>query len=644
MVTSIYFKLKIDNTFWKLVGLGIVLWIIQVSPFLLGFYLNNDVENSSVFVYRGEIGFSEDLMVYAAQIKHAAIEPHFFRTDALIHESSGNFFPDGNLIVLYCAFFYWLLGNWDAVLVFSSLPCVILSCFVLHKIVSFFTDSKTNFRLFILIGTFVFLTELMDFTGIFKLLESFQNKGVFVPGLHKLIMGNPQRFPQSQLTIFLFLAWVLALINTLKFARTKDYIFLALSLVVLQYTYFFFWTFALGFSLLIVLPEWFKNYKPWLLFAIYAVGTLPFWLVFLNFNQGDFANEYQLKMRGYETYPSFVFHLIGSASLLLAFAKRLNFTSITTIVFVALLQVVIQQTIYVFSPEAMLYQAVQFGSPLLLLIFLFINLKKGDLETHEKLLLVNYWATFILINLKFIIGFNVQPFHWVNFAFYPVLLIGFVPIVHGFLQKFAFTKSVIALSSFVVLIALANGVVFAKSTHRFWQFTPKESEVLTFLKQKPPSVIGGNNVAFSITCAIHTPHKLLTGISHTNYLKNKEAYHRLIKNFKKMGYSDAQILLEVNQYKSKRTYKKAFVFNNDSLAKTWPDNTTLFAEAVCHYFENPENYLPEFKSALRNYSEKEFPSQLDYLLIYKPTFRGNLDTLESKVVMENDSYLVLEVI
>ena len=109
-----------------------------------------------------------------------------------------------------------------------------------------------------------------------------------------------------------------------------------------------------------------------------------------------------------------------------------------------------------------------------------------------------------------------------------------------------------------------------------------------------------------------------------------------------MGYSNHQIMVEVNKYKNAKDYRMAFEHKNDSTSKIWPDNTTLFAESASHYFENPETYLPSFKLALKNYTDKNFNAKLDFLVIYKPTFMGNLFNLKSKIILENNSFLIVK--
>lgn len=633
--------MNIDGLFWKILLFALLVWLVQVSPFLLGFILNGGFENSTLFVYRGEIGFSQDLMVYAAQIKHAYLDPNIFRSDALIFENQEKFFPDGNIIILYCASFYYLLGSWDGMLVLSCLPCIVISSFILYKIVKHILKEQTSFIFYVLLGCFVFFTEFSDFLGLFKLMESLLNNSVFVPGFNKLIMGYAQRFPQTQISTVIFLWWILNLLNVISWGRNNDYLLLAISLVILQYTYFFYWTFALGFSTLFLIPQWLKSPKPWLMLLVYVVGTMPFWLYLYHFYQSSFAEEYQLKMRGYQTYPNIIFHLVGIASIAFIYLKSKNAKSIFIILLPLGMQLAIQLVLYVFPSDSIYYLLIQYGSLLFFLFVFFTLMYNGKYLAYENLLIINYFATFILINLKFYLGFNVQPFHWVHIAFYPILLIGLLPIGITLLNKVSH-KIIKALSFFIVLLALSNGVIFATSMRKFWQISSDEKQVYSFITKQKKGVIGGNNIAFCITSAVHTPHKLINGISHTNYLSNDESYYRLIKNFKTMGYTNFEILKEVHQYQKSKEYKANFVWKNASLAKTWPDNTTLFAESVCHYFENPANYIPEFERALKNYTEGRYKCRLDYLLIYKSTYRGDYEKIAGKLIFENKSYKIYQ--
>ena len=119
-----------------------------------------------------------------------------------------------------------------------------------------------------------------------------------------------------------------------------------------------------------------------------------------------------------------------------------------------------------------------------------------------------------------------------------------------------------------------------------------------------------------------------------------ESYYRFNRNFKNLGYSDSLIIDEYNRYKNCNSYQRIYEEDRDSLALVWPDNTLLTAEALHHYFINPATLLPDFKAALKEYPLVNHKFKNDYIIIYKPTFRGDYSVFKSGPVFTSKNFLI----
>jgi hypothetical protein len=109
-----------------------------------------------------------------------------------------------------------------------------------------------------------------------------------------------------------------------------------------------------------------------------------------------------------------------------------------------------------------------------------------------------------------------------------------------------------------------------------------------------------------------------------------------------MGYKKTEILQEYKKYEMISEYHTIYVKGSeakrDSLAKAYPDNLLGSIEGMWHYFTSPSKYLTKFENSLTNYADPQF--SLDYLVIYKPTFKGDTSYILGEKKVENESFIV----
>ena len=181
----------------------------------------------------------------------------------------------------------------------------------------------------------------------------------------------------------------------------------------------------------------------------------------------------------------------------------------------------------------------------------------------------------------------------------------------------------------------------------FWNLSEDDEAVISFLnEQESKPVIGGNNIMALITFTGHSNAYLYTGSTCHSRSRTHELYYRFIDTYKTLGYSDSLIVVEFEKYKKHTDYWKIYHgYNNDeriSLGQKFPDNLTLAAEALHHYFLNFEQRIPELKEELKIHDVNEYNFEWNYIVIYKPTLESVYDYTRKDVVLDNKTYSIIK--
>lgn len=616
-------------------GLVLLVWVVQNAHLLWGFakYNSNETEFTS-FVYKGSMGFAMDNTAYGNVLQHSLEKPTLFRSDNLVFENKDERFADGQLVILFATAIYHLCGDLDITVLVTSFLSIALSILLLIRILRMSFNSASWLLTFLAV-TFVLLTGVDDYFGVIKALNNWSNNHFYTSfGMH---LGYANRFPYAQVSLPFFLFWIFALLLFIRFPKTPQSLLLGISLVILQYSYFYYWTFAIFITGAFLFTQ-LKEIKKWFAaLLVYGIFTLPFWLNFFAFNQTEFAAEYLNRVKGLEYYPSLSLHVVGVLLSLTIYRDQRILPAILAISSIIGLQCLIEFIEYTFQDYHWMYWLSRFFFvAILLLNFIWVQ-KKVKISTIEYFILFNYWAIFLFINLKFLIGINVQPYHWVYTTFHPIFGLSIAWLL---LQVISLRKTIIISAGLLIAIATYNGICFGNTAGKYWKLNSEETAVIEFVHQAKNPVIIGNNYPFLITIAAQSTCDLYMGTSNNKLSNYEESYFRFISNFKAMGYSDSTIFQEYDKHYTCDVYKTKYAENGDSLHTVWPDNTLLTAETLHHYFLKPEEYRSDLEMAVNQYNAQQFELKKDLIIIYKPTFLGDYNAFKTEPILDSPNFRI----
>ncbi len=620
---------------------AVILLLHNAQFIFASFYDRAEGDELTPFVYKPPFSLSEDNLSYAGIIRYSGNHPSIYRYDPLIKENGHLSFADGNIINSYLGLFHKIFNNINYTYYFGAFLPLILSVILVFKIVKLFYSNYT-IPISIAVAIVISCASFDDFFGLKKFILGY----IFTEdyGNNIIIHGYAQRFPYCQSTTFILLFWIYRFILYRRNPDLKNQILLALSLLALQYGYFFYWSYGLAitFSMILFDRRRLKEFIP--LLISYIIFTAHFWFEFYEFNQLPFLEEYRERIKGIEFYPDLPVVIVGSVCLLpfLKFSQKSYVLLAIAIPIISSLS--IEFAYYTFQPFHYAYIGIQVFTILAIAgLVLFVWFKK-DWKNWQLITLVNYYLMFVLCNLKFYLGFNVQPYHWVYAAYYPFLIINVLVILKNLVSTQIVKKVTIGFATLTVILGLSNSFKMAEKVHGFWTIQKDDVAVIDFLKQRPYTVIAGNNMMPLITFTAHADVYLYEGSTSHKRSMYDESAARFIQPYKIMGYSDSLIVAEYTKYRDLVDLNIIFggkeSFERDSLANVYPDNSMGSVEVMWCYFMFPENYLGKFKESLSNFVPPSY--EMNHLIIYKPTFRGNYDVIEGNVVLENETYKIYE--
>lgn len=623
------------------IGLTFLLvFLLHTAQYLIGsLYEREEGTQFTPFAYKAPFSLSEDNLNYAASIGYASNNPTFYRTDNTIKENKGLYLPDGNVVINYMGAINNLLGDINLTYYFGSVIPLLLSVVLIFKIVElFFNEHSIPISIGVLVV--ILCSNFDDFLGLGKFLTGF----IFTENYNNnfLVLGYSQRFPYCQCSIFLFLFWLFQFFKHREDGSIKRQIFLLISIAIIQYAYFYYWTYAIAITTAMIFFDKRKITEYLVLVIGYLFISAPFWIELIAFNNSPFLEEYQEKIKGEETFPLWGIIVLGTICLTpyLKFGKRMFNALLVVIPIVIALG--IEFINYTFQPFHPLYMSMRMLIPLSLISLGIIAWIWNKWDNWAILSLLNYYLIFFLCSLKFVIGFNVQPYHWVYASYFPLLIINLIVVYKDVISvKWVKNASVYA-CILVVLFGLLNSFKSADKNHAFWTIQKDDVEVIDFLNKYPEAVIGGNNIMPLITFTAHAPIYLYGGTTCNKRSSFHESCTRFIEPYKQMGYSDSLILNEYMKYEEIGKYHNIFISNDeatrDSLAKVYPDNILGSIETISHYFTSPAKYLDGFKEVLNYHNDPGF--EINFLLVYKPTFRGHFLDISGRKVLENSTYII----
>lgn len=619
-----------------------MIWGLHNLQYLIAYHLHKDDSGEfTTFVYKGPFGYA-DVLSYASLIKYSGENPSLYRPDPLIYENSELYFADGNLMNVYTGLVYKIVGDIDQTVYFGSILCIFLSVLLIYYICDLLFENR-KLWLYAGISMVLLCSNFDDLFGLSKLIEGYFMPTEFLNDV--LVLGYNQRFPYTQFSMVILLFWIFQFLKWQKNGTIKNQLLLGFSIILCHYTYFYYWTVALALTAGVAVLQW-KRLKEWMyLLVVYALLSSHFWYQFVQFSISDFSKEYLERVKGVQVYRLKYIYLFGTLTLLpfLKFYKHKVLT-VLTILAPPLGYWFIGKVAYELQPEHWFYglSRVVFLCGLLGPVLLQVVINK--VEGMKLIALLNYYLIFLLCSLWFVVGYNIQPYHWVYASFYFILIIGLLTNYHSFFATKKGERTVLIIASIILLVGVANSYKFAERNFKFWTLSTDDQEVISFFETKENVVISGNNIVPLISFTAHSDLQLFRGSTSHKRSSYPESYFRFIHPFDLMGYDNESIEKEYLKFKGYTDYFSIYnghqESKRDSLAQIWPDNITLTAEGLHCYFLDEEERFPLFQKELQNYNADTYNFKLDYLVIYTSTFLGDYSKIKGELVLSNPSFKI----
>ena len=465
------------RSFIVVLCMGVLVWVVQVLPYLLGVYWGGS-ENFSTFLYKGAIGIAQDLVTYGFQANHALQEPTFFRVDPVTINEQFIQFPEGNIIILFLGLALYFLSDLTWVSIFLPLPFILISVLLIHQIVNLSMKSFHKYWTF-LISVLIFLAGYDDILGFRKLVDFAFHGSVFISRTNSLVMGYMHRFPNAQVSFTFFLGWLYFVLKYSKRGKNADLYGVVLFMAINQYVYFYYWSFQVILTAMLLAYPMIKRGKQFIgPLTLYLLMVLPFWVNYYWFVQSEVYADFSILISGLDHY-SFWGTAVFFFLYFLLDSKRNWVVFLVPIIF----NVGVMSLGYIFQEYHWVFRAGRIMLITFLVITTLVFMCRKRNITQLNLAENTYWATCILLHLKFLIGFNIEPYHWVYVGSYPILILCIIQAA-GKNKQIAQPKNIILMSCFLVSIALFNGMVYAKVNFPYWQWTADESAILRYLRKE----------------------------------------------------------------------------------------------------------------------------------------------------------------
>ena len=569
---------------------------------------------------RGDI-YNRDIIVYGNFILSVSNHPGLFLKDIITYEHQNEIVPlQGALPGIIHAMLYSLLKNISLTLIIgsiiSTIIIIILLYFISELIQQKYKFSNSHLRTFLLvISFFTFPAVLINLFHFFFIR----------PILFRHYINYVSRFINVNHTIIFLLIWFLILIY-IFFNEKNDkrlFILLGVALTSLQYSYIFFYIPALAFTLFFFLLRGGFNkktinnllwiYIPWLILS------LPYLINFVIFK--EFNKEF---INGGGTafiHPSF-------------FGLLFKLFWISFVFFII-------DFIY-------LKQEQNIG----------IENKFTKLLKESSLIISLFFTSLIILNLQHIIGYTVQPYHFVYAFILPILIIITFIQFHKFMiiaqtyfsnnfKLYNLIKKIInyLVIIFILILVLASiwySIIFAKQNYVYYYFDDSDVELLNFIKTNTSenAVFFADNTYVNDLIQVNTNRKSLLGQISLTRVPLSEIHLRLLFGYEKLGFSIEKLIDDVN-YSS--YYFPIFVKKVEELELNNPQENM---NDIFHYYhnfyltgpnQNAEKLINDILIANAN-RKQEF--KLDYVI-----YSENLEKFgdRNNIVFSNKKYIVKKV-
>jgi len=588
------------------------IYLIHISGYISAYLHRPVTDNYGGFFIatpKGDQGESDDQMILVTLCKAAFEKKSFpFVKDPYLPEYSNNSIPNGNLIYILASLPLYVKDNINLLYFINPLFSIALSVLLIYLIMRNKLSQNSDTLIFVFGLFLLLLTSYSTRLNTINLLR-FVKYESFIPKN----LGYIGRFPHIQFSIFLLIFWYYTFDRFLKDNSAKNAFLLGVSLSVLQYSYFYFWTAAIGFTAIMLMANLKKDKIAIILLVIlvYIFFTLPFWVRFLTEFGTPHSDEYALRMGK-----------IFSNELLI-FKKTLLFPLI-----------VLSINFYLLREK-----------PVKKRIISAVN------ESSEFICLT--LVTFLLANLQVVTGYNVQPGHWYQTFYYPVFCILITKWMMEHNSLFRIKTARILVSFFMIIIvggALINNYFYGKRWARFMQLTKDEAELIDYINSNVPEkkLIATDNFNLNSIIRAYSNCYTLVPNGFSSNLSNRELMSRAIFTFRSMGYTEDEFIRELNKSEQWITGYQRQTANNILAEITSlpdiPDNYIALHYLFHRSCANKEYTKFALDKNLLNQIETSYDNDIinyqpDYLIHYKNYSVSN-PILPEEVVFANNSFTV----
>ncbi|HLC65821.1 MAG TPA: hypothetical protein VJI46_06900 [Candidatus Nanoarchaeia archaeon] len=579
-----------------IVNISILLAVIIPLLFfqypLMKYYQQSIPESEfSLTTARGDVGFTYDLNMYGNDIISVYQNPGLFLKEPISYEHKGEIIPlQGSIPFLMHALIYAFLKDMTLTLILGSIISTAITIILLYFISDFF--QKKYLKKSSMINTFFLVVSFFTLPYVFFELLNMGNKILMRP-----YIGYVGRFISINHVIIFLLLWFLILIYALQSNRKAWLVALGVSLALLQYSYFYFYSAALLFTATAFFTKFgFKSvHRLFWIYITWFVLSAPY---LANMLFSGASKEFMRKAGvAYSNFHSFAIHL-AILSLFSAAFFVLNY-------------------------------------------FYVKRQSKGDIikTIKESNLVIALLAVGVFfINIQYILGYTIQPSHWIVTFVFPIgILVAFGHIITFLAVVGERKKYALAALSFVTLI-LMIGAAFHLSTsarqwHKYFYFDSDDQKLMEFIKTTPEdSVFFGDTSYTNDIISVNTERRTLLGHPLQSIMPISEINSRILYGYEKLNFSRGKLYNDIMQSASYFDYLGKL--RSLEFEEPYQNFNNIFHYYHLAYATNAVYGPEKLISDLSNTESKTF--KLDYAVYGYPITSEN-------AVFANKKYTVVKV-
>lgn len=595
------------------IGLTLLLYSLYLLPYIWSAAQIPDGTKFEILSVKGDIGLSADYAKFSLQMQsYIDNGSALFQND--VYSPERGTFATGSLGFYAAGLPYLFSDN-------VMLPWLIMPLFSLFLIVlmlgriydNYFATTISPKRGAIISTLAILLLVITGGYGVINPFDLFQ-----MPDATRFL-GYVGRFPTIQFFIVFLVFWLYALLKYFRCPNTKTAIILAISLGILQYVYFYFFSAAYLFTAIFAILNWRFIIRNWrsviIVVGLMVLFIAPFWYYLLTFNSSDIGIEYAVR--------------VGKDSSMMVG----NIEKSTCLYFVLFIAI---DFVYLIGIKGYEWRKalIELGRSSAIIIALFVS-------------------TLALMNIQFITGFTVQSYHWVETFFFPLLAIttGFAIYRLYMLLKGKWQTYLTAVLTIGCLsIMLIRGIGGAYSASNYWKnyqyLTASEQELFNAIDNSAGKTIFSNNISAMVLSEIHTSKQSFVADAFMTLLPNDSIARYIVDGYRVCGYNEQQIMDEFRRSQwgiKNEADKKTFYDKNINIPGQIPTNIVVLPY-IGHrtYYDGVDYNSSIIKPLVSKICTDSIELRPDLVVIYlRDTVAGfSQSMVDGQKIFENEDFIL----